>query len=116
MKIISAFSTAWKSFKGFVTKTDAYLVADAPKIQSAVQVGEKVVDAIDPAAAPLVTVFDSFEEAIVAEITAAFHTGNAVVNATSGAAVVTLSPELTALATNLTNILKGHPAVVAATA
>lgn len=114
MKLKAAFTTAWQSFKGFVGKADAWITSNAPKVQSAIVLGEKVAVAVDPALAPVVTIFDTFEEALVAEITSAFHTGAALTNATDGTTVVTLSAELSGIVKHLANTLAGHPAVVAA--
>lgn len=116
MSIKSAFTTAWKSFKSFVTKADQFLVTAAPKIQSVIVTAEKVAVAAIPALAPEVTIFDTFEEAIMGEITSAFHTGAALTNSTTGETTVTLSAELSAIVKQLADTLAGHPAVVAATA
>ena len=110
------FTTAWKSFKGFVAKTDVWLGANAPKIQQGVVIAEKVVVAVDPALAPVVTIFDGFEEALAGEVAALFHTGAALTNATTGETTVTLSAELSAIVKHLADTLSGHPAVVAAKA
>jgi hypothetical protein len=114
MNIKAAFTTAWKSFKGFVVKTDAYLVTNVPKIQSGIAVAEKIVVAVDPALAPVVNAFDGLEEALMGEITAAFHTGAALTNAADGTTAVTLSADLSGIVKHLADTLAGHPAVVAA--
>jgi hypothetical protein len=114
MKLGPVFTTAWKSFKGFVLKTDSYLQANEPKIQAGVKVAEKVAVFADPGLTPAVTIFDGLEESAMGEITAAFHTGAALVNATDGTATVTLSAELVGVLRHLANTLAGHPDVVAA--
>lgn len=114
MKIKAAFTAAWTSFKSFVGRADAYIVANGPKVQAAVVLGGKVAVAVDPMLAPIVTVFDTFEEALVGEISAAFHTGAALTNSTTGETTVTLSAELSGIVKQLANTLAGHPAVIAA--
>ena len=112
--LTKAFTTAWQSIKGFVHKTDAYLTANTPKIQQGIVIAEKVAVAVDPALAPVVTIFDTFEEALIGEVTAAFHTGAALTDATTGAATITLSGQLSGIIKHLADTLAGHPAVVAA--
>ena len=112
MNIKTAFSNAWRSFKGFIGKTDAFLVKNGPTIQKDVQIASAVIIAAVPAVAPIVTFADTFEEALMGEITAAFHTGQALTNA-DGTTAVTLTAELSAIIHHLANTLKGHPDVVA---
>lgn len=115
MSLKSAFTTSWKSFKNFVVKADIFVTANAPKIQAAVKTGEQIAVAVDPALAPIVTIFDSFEEALAGEVFAAVHTGAALVSSTDGATTVTLSAELSGLVKHLADTLSGHPEVVALT-
>jgi hypothetical protein len=112
MSLGKEFTTSWVSFKKFVAKTDQWLGANLPKVQQGVLIAEKVAVAVDPALAPAVTVFDVFEEALAGEVAAAFHTGSALTNATTGETVVTLSAELSAIVKHLADTLAGHPAVV----
>jgi hypothetical protein len=112
MNLGSAFTKAWQSFKGFIGKTDAFLQKNAPTIQQDVQVASAVASALVPAAAPIITIADTFEEALMGEVTAAFHTGAALTNTSDGTTAVTLSAELSAIVRHLADTLKGHPAVV----
>ena len=114
MNIKSAFTAAWQSFKGFVGRTDAFLVKNAPTIQKDVTIGIGIASAMVPSAAPALAVFGTLEEAIMGEVTAAIHTGNGLVTATDGSTAITLSAELSDILKHLANTLAGHPAVVAA--
>jgi hypothetical protein len=116
MSFITAFKTAWKDLKSDFTKVDTFLIANEPKIQSAIQTGVAITEALVPAAAPVLTTLDAFEETAVPELLATIAAGNAVVNATSGTAAVTLSAGLYSSLKTLVGTLSNHPAVVAATA
>lgn len=112
----SAFTTAWKSFKHLIAKTDSFLAANGPKIQAGVAEASQIAVALDPALAPIVTVFDGFEEALMGEVTAAVHTGTALTDASTGATTIVLSGELSGIIKQIANTISGHPAVVAAAA
>jgi hypothetical protein len=114
MSLISAFKTAWQDLKKGLTTVDTYLATNAATIQSDIQTGVGVAETLVPSAAPIITAFDSIEEAAMAEIMAAIHSGAAVVNATTGTAAVTLSAGLTSSVKALATTLAGAPAVLAA--
>jgi len=115
MTLIAAFKTAWLDFKAGLTKVDTYLQAKEPGIQTSVQTGVAIAEALLPAAAPILTSADNIEVAAMAELTAAVHSGAAIVNASTGAAAVTLSAGLYSSVKALAATLGTHPAVAAAT-
>ena len=116
MSLKTAFTTAWKDFKSTLTRVNTFLIADAPKIQGDIQVGIGVASALDPALAPALTAGDEIEESAIGELLSIFSSGSAVVNATTGAAAVTLSSGLATSLTALVGTLENHPAVIAANA
>jgi hypothetical protein len=113
-KLVTALKTAWKDLKSTLTKVDAYLQANEPKIQAEIQTGVGVAEALAPSATPIITSLDTIEESAVSELAAAIHSGAAVVNASDGTAAVNLSAGLYSSVKSLVATLSNHPAVVAA--
>ena len=112
--LIAGFKTAWKDLKTTLTKVDMFLQTNEPKIQDTIQTGVAGAEVLVPALAPVLTAADAIEESAIAELTAAIHSGDAVVNATDGTAAVTLSAGLYGSIKALVGTLSGHPSVVAA--
>jgi hypothetical protein len=108
-----AFTTAWSDLKKVAAKAAAFVAKEAPVAQQVIAIASTTVAALDPALAPEITAFDSIEEALVGEVTAAL---GAVTTAPDPASFFTISlpgtlyPALKAIASTLS----GHPAVVAA--
>lgn len=113
MKLIAAFKTAWQKIKGGLTAAAAFVAKEAPTVQAVVKEGSAIAVAAFPTLALPITAFDSIEESVMAEISAAISTGAALTQS-SGATTVTLSAELSTIIKSLVQTMEGHPAVAAA--
>lgn len=108
------FAVAWQDLKKGATAAQSFITNHGAQIQADVKIGEGVVTTLDPSVTPFVTVFDSIEEALMGEVTAAV---SSVATAPDPAGFFTVSlpatlwPALKGIGTTLS----GHPAVVAAT-
>ena len=110
MTLANAFSVAWNDLKTVASKVANVLTTHGSAIQTAVADASAVVSAVVPAAAPVVTVFDELEVAIVGAVTAA---ASDVANATSLSALFgDLWPSIQGLVKNL----ESHPAVTSTVA
>lgn len=110
MNLGTAFTTAWKDLKKVATEAASFVTANAAKINADVAIGSTIVAAVDPAIAPVVTVFDSVEETVMGELVAiASDVTNAkTLEGLFGSAWPTIE--------SLVKTLSTHPAVVTASA
>jgi hypothetical protein len=115
MNLGTAFTTAWTDLKKVASEAAAFVAKQAPAAQKVIAVGSAAVEAIDPALTPAITAFDSIEQSLVGEVTAALGSIITAPDPASFFSVTlpgTLYPALKAIEQTLT----GHPAVVAAKA
>jgi hypothetical protein len=110
MSLAAAFTTAWKDLKSETAKLATLLTKDQTKIQADVAEGSTIVKDLVPAAAPIVTIFDEAEEAIMGEL------ASIAANPVTLASLATAAPGLANTLTTVTGLLSNHPAVVAAKA
>ena len=114
MSLVSAIRSEWVKFKAVALKIETAVVNDAPKIQGVVDTAAKIVEAGDPAIAPLVSAADTFEEQLAAEFLAALKAGTALVNSTDGATSVTFSAQTAAAGKAIVSTIENAPAIIAA--
>lgn len=109
MTLASAFSTAWKDLKATAAKVANAVTRNSGTIHTVVKDVSAVAVAIDPAAAGVITAFDSLEELIVGKIAAA---ASDVAKATS---LEALFEEAWPVIKNLIATLEHHPTVASVT-
>lgn len=110
MTLAQAFSTAWKDLKKTVSAVATFVVKNQASIQTAVADASTGLAVLDPNAAPIITSFDTLEEAVMGKIAALAHDASAA--PTLQALFAEEWPSIQALITTL----KGHPTVASVTA
>ena len=68
MTLANAFTVAWKDLKTGAAKVADFLTKNSTTIKATVSEVGTVVSLIDPALAPVVTVFDQLEEQVVGKV------------------------------------------------
>jgi hypothetical protein len=109
-KLGTAFTTAWKDLKKVALESAKFVTSNSATIEKDVTVASTIVATVDPALAPVVTVFDSVEESAMGELCAVASdvTNDTTLEGLFGTAWPTIQ--------SLVKTLSSHPAVVAAVA
>jgi hypothetical protein len=110
MTLANAFTVAWKDLKTGAAKVADFLTKNSTTIKATVSEVGTVVSLIDPALAPVVTVFDQLEEQVVGKV---LELANDTANANS---LASLFGAAWPVILSLKQQLSTHPAVQAAAA
>jgi hypothetical protein len=109
MTLAGAFATAWKDLKLTAAKVAKAITGHSATIQTVVKEASEVAIILDPAAAGVITAFDTLEELIVGKIAAA---ASDVANASS---LEALFAEAWPAVKALVATLEHHPTVATVT-
>jgi hypothetical protein len=113
-KIGSAFAKAWSDLKATAVAAKDFVAKNAPAIVAATGTVSTVLDTLDPAAAPAVTAFDDLETLVLGHVAASVAASNTAPPKPASTFSVSLPAELFPVITEIADMLKTHPAVVAA--